>query len=116
MKDPQATSLYFSVRPRVLLKYGGQLLLVFSVLTIVTFIFSLVVGEYHLTWSYASVVIATGLAGFLLQRLEAPANIQNNEALALSAGIFIITPLIASIPFQQSGLLLIDAILRRYRP
>jgi trk system potassium uptake protein TrkH len=110
MKKSQVTSLHFAVRLRVLLKYGGQLILVFAVLTGGPFIFSLLVGEYRQAWIYGTVVIGAGLSGFILQRLEAPGNLQNNEALVLSAAIFIIAPLIAAIPLHLSGLQLSDAV------
>jgi len=110
MQHRQISSLHFAVRPRVLLKYGGQLLVVFSLLTSVTFFVSLLAGEYLLSWIYGTIIATTGLSGFLLQRMEAPVNLQNNEVLTLSAAVFIIIPLIASIPFQQAGLGFSDAI------
>lgn len=100
----QITSLHFAVRPRVLLKYGGQLLLLFSALTSIPFMVSLVAGDFRMSLVYGGILAGTGLAGFLLQRLEAPGNLQNNEVLTLTAVMFIITPLIAAIAFRQSGL------------
>lgn len=110
MKSQQITSLHFAVRLRVLCKYGGHLLMVFSLLTCTVLIFSLLVGEDQLTKVYAIVIVSSGLAGFLLQLVPAPHDIQHNEALVLSAAIFIMVALIVSWPFQQAGLSFIDAL------
>jgi trk system potassium uptake protein len=109
MTGKQITTLYFGVRPAVVCKYTGQLLLIFSLFITVPLIFCLVVGEYGLFMPYALVAAGAGLAGFLLQRIRAPEDVQNNETLVISALIFITVPLLVSLPFLQPGLSWIDA-------
>jgi len=110
MASQQVVSLHFAVRPVVLFKYGGQLLLVFAILTGVILLFALLVGEYRLAVNFGTVVAGTGMAGYFLQRLKAPRNLQDNESLVLSAAIFVLAPLLLAFPLQQSGLPFADAL------
>jgi trk system potassium uptake protein len=109
MTGKQITTLYFGVRPAIVCKYTGQLLLIFSFFITAPLIFCLVVGEYGLFVPYSLVAAGSGLAGFLLQRIRAPEDIQNNETLVISALIFITVPLLVSLPFLQPGVSWIDA-------
>ena len=105
----QISTLHFGVRPAIVGKYTGQLLLIFSLLFTVPPLFCLVVGEYSLFAPYALVAGGSGLAGYLLQRIRAPEDIQHNETLVISALIFITVPLLVSVPFLQPGVSWIDA-------
>jgi trk system potassium uptake protein TrkH len=110
MKNQRITSLHFAVRFRVLIKYTGQLLLIFTMLIVVCILLAVVVGEYPQAENYAIIFALTGLAGFFMQRLKAPANLQQNEAMVLSAFVFILVPLLVTLPFHQAGLSLSDAL------
>lgn len=109
MTGKQISTLHFGVRPAVVGKYTGQLLLIFSIFFAVPVLFCLAVGEYGLFGPYALVAAGSGLAGFLLQRISAPDDIQNNETLVISALIFVTIPLLVSLPFQQPGISWVDA-------
>jgi trk system potassium uptake protein TrkA len=104
MKNQRTTTLHFAVRPRVLFKYTGQLLVVFAFLLIACSLFAVLVQEYRQARNYALISAVSGLGGFFMQRLKAPADLQQNEALVLSALIFILIPLLVIFPFQQAGL------------
>jgi trk system potassium uptake protein len=58
---------------------------------------------------YAAVSGLLLAAGVLLSRLRAPSSIQPNEALVLTAGLFLFTPLLMSFPMMASGLGFLDA-------
>lgn len=107
---PQASELSYAVRPRVLLKYLGQLLLIVAVLTLAPLIFSLLVGEHDLTLRYVIVVGALGVTGLLLNRLPHIPGVQINEAMVLAACIFLLTPLAMSYVLMASGLDFMDAL------
>lgn len=109
MTGKNASTLHFAVRPRVIGKYTGQLLLIFSVLNSVPLLFCLLTDEHHLVWPYTAITVGTGIFGFLLNRIETSADIQNNETLVISALIFIIIPSLFAFPFLQHGLTYIDA-------
>ena len=109
MTVQQVKALHFSIRPRIVCKYSGQLLLIFSFLLAVPLLFSLVVGELDRSRSYAAVVAAGGLVGYLLQRLEVPKDIQHNETLVISALIFMAASVLAALPFYDLGLPFMDA-------
>jgi len=109
MTGNRTSTLHFAVRPRIICKYTGQLLLIFSVLNCVPLLFCVLIGEYHLVLPYAVITAGTGIFGFLLQRIKASTDIQNNETLVISALIFLITPSLFAFPFLQHGLTYIDA-------
>ncbi|MDW7772168.1 MAG: TrkH family potassium uptake protein [Desulfobulbaceae bacterium] len=106
----QISTLYFAVRPRVIGKYIGQLLIIYSILTCVPLIFCLLAGEYGFIWPYAGIVTCTAVLGLLLQQIEVNDDIRSNETLVISALIFIVAPLFAAIPFLNAGLHWSDAI------
>jgi len=109
MAAKQLKVLHFSIRQRVISKYIGQLLLVLAIFFSVPLLFSFAVGEFDRSWSYVAIVVLSGVSGYILQRLEVPREIQNNETLVISALIFIGTSLLAALPFYQLGLSFMDA-------
>ena len=106
----QAAELRYSVRPRVILKYFGQLCLVLAALTLVPLTISLLFGETAISLRYATVVIGLSLLGSVLARLHAPADMQPNEGMVLVALMFAASPLVMSYPMMASGLSFIDAL------
>jgi trk system potassium uptake protein TrkH len=98
------------VRGRVLGKYLGQLGLAVAILQCVPIAASLLFGEFRFTAIYAAIGSLTALVCLPLARLEAPVRIQVNEALAISALIFILGAL-ANVPaFLLTDLSLADAL------
>ena len=106
----QAAELRYAVRPRVILKYFGQLSLVLAVLTLVPLAVSLFFDEANISYRYAVVEMVLLLCGSALARLRTPANLQANEGMVLVALMFALTPLLMSIPMMGSGLSFIDAL------
>ncbi|SER72414.1 trk system potassium uptake protein TrkH [Nitrosomonas sp. Nm51] len=98
------------VRLGVVGKYLGQLLLVMAVLAIIPLAASLIFMEYHLTLRYIIVEIILLTTGLPLMRISASTDIQTNEGLVITGLIFILSPLIMTIPVMGSGLNFIDAL------
>ncbi|MFZ5907074.1 MAG: TrkH family potassium uptake protein [Nitrospirota bacterium] len=100
----------YAVRGRVVLKYFGKLCIILGAMTLVTVIVSLILEEYFLTLTYLQVFLFLSLLGFTLGRRKAPDNVQTNEALAITALIFLFTALVASYPMVAAGLQFEDAL------
>lgn len=106
----QASALHYAVRLRVLTKCGGQLCLVVGTLTLVPLAVALGSGEIPLALRYMLVTVSLLGLGAILGRLRAPEDVQVNESLVLTAGIFLVTPLVMTYPFMASGLTFPDAL------
>ncbi len=105
----QPSELSYAVRLASVLKYLGQLCLVAVVLTLVPLIASLVWGDYAFSLRYG--IVAALLAGFGVSssRFPRPRRVQHNEALVITAGMFVVTSLIMAVPMMGSRLDFIDA-------
>jgi len=102
-------TLHYAVRARVLLKHLGQLLQMLAWLTLVPCGVSLWFGEIPLAGAYALLALLSAGAGWPLGRLEAPSQIQANEALVVTALIFLAASLLNALPMLVSGLTFSDA-------
>ena len=102
--------LSYSVRGRVVLKYGGQLMLMLAILTLVPLGVALLVTDWVLVFRYAVLCSGLLLAGGLLARLPAPTHIQGNEALTVTALAFLCSPLLMSWPMMAADISFIDAV------
>jgi trk system potassium uptake protein TrkH len=100
MGEKKVSTLSYAVRGRVLVKYFGQLCMVFSAMMSVPLAASVLLGEYRASLLYAVVVSFLAAAGALLSRTRAPSDIRSNEALVITAGIFIFTSLVATFPMM----------------
>ena len=103
-------ALRYSVRPLPVLKYFGQLCIVLALLTLVPLVVSIILGDYRVTLRYAIVVVGVFLMGFFLQRLPTPKRIQTNEAMVVTALIFLFAPMVMTWPTMASGLSFVDAL------
>jgi len=103
-------ALQYSVRFRPVLKYFGQLCIVLALLTLVPLVVSILLGDYRVTLRYAVVAVGVFLMGFFLQRLPTPKSIQTNEAMVVTALIFLFAPLVMTWPTMASGLSFTDAL------
>lgn len=110
MDEKQIYSLSYAVRGRVVLKYFGQLCIVLAALTFVTFVASLLLGEYSFSIHYAILLIFITTPGILLGRLKAPSDIQSNEALVITGLIFLFSSIVLSYPMMIAGLSFEDAL------
>lgn len=109
MAERQVATLSYAVRWAVVLKYFGQLCLVMAVLTSVTLIVSLVYQEFHISLRYGIIIAFLVVVGFFLGRLETSSNMQPNEALVLTAVVFLFIPLFTTYAMMASGLTFVDA-------
>jgi trk system potassium uptake protein TrkH len=100
----------YAVRFSVLLNYFGQLCVVMACLTVVPLAVSLVFGDFQVSWRYAVLVVAIVSLGMLLTRLKAPQGIQTNEAMAVTAGIFLFAPMVLAWPVTAVGIPVGDAL------
>ena len=103
-------ALRYSVRPLPVLKYFGQLCIVVALLTLVPLVVSILLGDYSVTLRYTIIVVGVFTIGFSLRRLPARRHIQTNEAMVVTALIFLFTPMVMTWPTMASGLSFIDAI------
>jgi len=103
-------ALRYSVRPRPVLKYFGQLCIVLAVLTLVPLVVSILFGDYRVTLRYAVIVVGVFVTGFFLRRLSAPKRIQTNEAMVVTALVFLFAPMVMTWPTMASGLSFADAL------
>jgi trk system potassium uptake protein TrkH len=113
MTDRGATSLMTAARPLVVLRYLSQLLLVLAVLAAVPLALSLVPGmgsgAAGAHGRLLVLVLALAALALPLSRLPAARQIQWNEALAVTALAFVLSPLLMTWPLTGYGLAPLDA-------
>lgn len=102
-------TLAYAVRPRVVLKYFGQLSLSLAAMVAVPLVFALADGEQAFALRCAVVLAAILAAGIPLGRMAAPKGIQTNEALVIVALLFAAAALEMSWPLMAAGLSFVDA-------
>lgn len=102
--------LTYAVRPLAILKYFGLLCFVLALMTVVPLVVSLLFGDYHVSFRYAIVVIGMFVLSAGVTRLPAPKRLQTNEAMVITALIFIFAPLAMTWPMMASGLRFLDAL------
>jgi len=103
-------ALRYSIRPRPVLKYFGQLCIVLALLTLVPLVVSIIFGDYRVTLRYTIVVVGVFTMGFFLRRLSTPKRVQTNEAMVVTALIFLFAPMVMTWPVMASGLSFVDAL------
>jgi trk system potassium uptake protein TrkH len=79
-------------------------------MTVVPLAVSLLFGDYHVSLRYIIVVVGIFILSAGLMRLPAPKRLQSNEAMVISALIFLFTPLVMSWPMMASGLGFLEAL------
>lgn len=91
------------------MKYFGQICIALAVVTIVPLIVSLLFGDYRVSYRYGVIVLGVFFLGLCLIRLRAPKRIQTNEAMVITALVFLFSPLVMVWPVMASGLGFLDA-------
>jgi len=94
----------YAVRLSVLLKYFGQLCIVMACLTAMPLAVSLAFGDFQVSWRYAILIAVIVILGVSLSRLKTPKGIQTNEAMAITAGNFLFTPVVLAWPVMAVGI------------
>ena len=109
MANEGLSTLSYSVRGPVILKYLGQLGLMLAVLTALPLGVSLYFGEYPIGGRYLIIIVTLLLLGIPLSRLSVPTALQTNEALTVTALAFFFSPLLMTYPLMAAGLSFQDA-------
>ena len=103
-------ALRYSVRALPVLKYFGQLCIVLALLALVPLVASAILGSYQVTLRYSIVVVGVFVTGFFLRRLPTPKRVQTNEAMVVTASIFVFAAMVMTWPTMGSGLSFGDAL------
>lgn len=103
-------TLQYSVRLPILFKYFGHLCIALATLAVVPLIFSLAFGDFLISFRYLTVITAISAIGYLGSRLKTSQPMQNNEAMAITALIFLFSPLVMVWPVMASGMTFADAL------
>jgi len=102
--------LTYAVRPLSILKYFGLLCFAFGLMTVVPLVVSLIFGDDHISLRYGIVVVGILALSTGLMRLPATKRLQTNEAMVITALIFLFAPLVMAWPMMASGLGFLDAL------
>ena len=87
----------------------GKLLLPLAALAVVPLIIALTFGESQFALHCAEVALAFAVAGWLLARIEAASDVRPNEAMTVTALVFLIAAAGMTWPFAGAGLDPLDA-------
>jgi len=110
MAEESARVLSYAIRGRVVLKYLCLLALMLGVLTLAPLLVALLKSNWSLAYRYVVVCVLLFLIGGLYIRLPAPARVQDNEALALTALAFVCAPILMTWPMMADNVPLMDAL------
>ncbi len=102
-------ALRYAVRIPCVLKYFGLLCLPLAVLTIPPMGMAFLSGDATAGIRYAGVAVAVALLGWTLSRIPAADTIQTNEAMTISAMIFLVASLVMVWPVMSTGMPFTDA-------
>lgn len=108
--DRKLAPLQRTARIEVVAKFTGQLLGVLGWLILIPTLVSLYFHDFEITLRYLIVELILFACGFVFSRLDTPTDIQINEGLVITSLIFILTPLMVTIPFTGEGLGFVDAL------
>ena len=103
-------TLTYAVRPVTVLKYFGQLCFVLGWMTFVPLTVSLICGEYNTSFRYGVLIAVILALSTGLKRLPAAGYLQTNEAMVITAMIFLTVPLMMAWPMMTTGLNFTDAL------
>ena len=102
--------LFFAIRIRFIARYCGQFFLVIAALNLVTVAVALINADFVIAMSYTAVIVGLSLLGLVLARIKTDGHMQMNEAMVLTALVFILVPLVTSVPLLIYGIPFIDAL------
>jgi trk system potassium uptake protein TrkH len=108
--EKKLNPLIYAVRIRVVAKYLGQLLIAVGIVSIVPLSVSLVYSEYLSSIRYFIVVLGTLSVGAAMSRMRGVERVENNEALVISALVFLAVPLIMVYPVMSYDIGFTDAL------
>ena len=98
------------VKPLAVLRYAGQLLLVFSTVLLIPMLAGFVLGETDAAIIYGGSALITAGMGVILQKMLPDIELEIKEALILAAITFPLCSLVSAVPMALSaGIPLLDA-------
>jgi trk system potassium uptake protein TrkH len=102
--------LRFAVRVRVVAKYLGQAFLMLAALTCVPAAVAAIAGNTGVALRYLAVILLFAVYGAVTARIRVAANMQRNEALVITALVFMLSGCVMAFPLMGYGISLVDAI------
>jgi trk system potassium uptake protein TrkH len=102
--------LRFAVRVRVVAKYLGQAFLMLAALTCVPAAVAAIAGNTGVALRYLAVILLFAVYGAVTARIRVAANMQRNEALVITALVFMLSGCVMAFPLTGYGLSPVDAI------
>lgn len=102
--------LRYAVRPRMVLKYLGQLSVLLAGFILVSVAVALYFREFSAAAWHGAAVVALGGGGYALARLPASGDLQLNEALVITCLIFLVGAVITSPAIMSAGVSPVDAL------
>lgn len=104
------SSLSYAIRPPVVLKYLGQLAAVFGLLLAIPLLISLLLGEHAMSLRYALLIAVLLIAALPTLYLPQQKQVHPNEAMVITALIFIMSAAVMVYPGVAAGIPPIDAL------
>ncbi|HEY5602262.1 MAG TPA: potassium transporter TrkG [Gammaproteobacteria bacterium] len=104
------SSLSYAVRLPTVAKYVGQLLILQAILTVAPLLVAAFYGEFNIALRYFIIILVILALALPAIRLQAQEHIQINEALAVVALAFILSPLLMWYPMSAAGLPALDTL------
>jgi len=109
-KTGQLSALAYAVRPTVVIRYLSEIGLLFAALLLVPLAVAVAAGELRFAFRLGVLVVLLALVCGWLSRRPAPARMQINDALVVTALTFVLTPLLLVVPMMAAGLSPLDAL------
>lgn len=101
--------LLFGIRPRFVVHYLGRFCFIAAALNCAPLGYALLTSEIQIAISYATLIAVLTLAGFLLSKIKINGQMQMNEAMVIVALVFLLIPLLMTVPQVLAGISFIDA-------
>ena len=107
--DSRTAPLHFAVRPAAIAHFLGRLLIISGLLMLVPMLVAFFSGSVGIGVRYVIACTLLGGMGFAGARLPRPRDLQQNEALCISALTFVLSSVAIAIPLTGYGLSPMDA-------
>ncbi|MEZ4334757.1 MAG: potassium transporter TrkG [Myxococcota bacterium] len=103
-------ALHFAVRPGVILHQLGRAAIALAVLTLLPTLAAWLDGRLDVAMRQLLLIVGLGATGLAGERMRASERIQANEALVVSALVFLLSGLVFAFPLAAYGLAPLDAV------
>ncbi len=96
-------TLSYAARPRIVAYALGQLALAIALVSLAPLVFSLATGDLEFAGAMALSTALVAVVALALRRAGTPGQIQSNEALVVTAAIFVLAALVATVPLALAA-------------